>query len=392
MRILVLIVTVLIGIATLSPAGAEIFVIESFEHPDGGLAGQTPTPGPGLPWLEDNLDNPVQVVSGGIVLNHGPFRRSVRTPLPLLGPSGTIYVRFDVRFPSGQTVNPDSRGLYFAHFGRDGTAHGRMGVLSPNAGGDFAIAVNGCCSDLGAGAIWPSDLDFDTTYRIIYSYSFENGTQESRLWLDPVDSNSPSIFHSAGTAGTTPVDSFSFNQLNDYVGNQRLDNLVIADNFDEALAGTVPSTTITPSSFVVTRGNYAAGNVASLANSDNSDLSIRRSTSDIQSRCEFEVAGMSPVALPSLIEISLEGSVFARTQVSQTVELFDFDAGIWEEVYTGVAARFSDTTVSAEATGDLSRYVQAGSLSVKARIRYQSLNARQQFTSNTDQFTWTFGH
>jgi hypothetical protein len=89
--------------------------------------------------------------------------------------------------------------------------------------------------------------------------------------------------------------------------------------------------------------------------------------------------------------VTLEGAVFARSPVNQTIELYDYIAGVWEQVDTRAATRFSDSTVTVAATGDLSRFVEAGTMFIKARIRYQSTNPRQQFSSNTDLFIWTIG-
>ncbi len=146
-----------------------------------------------------------------------------------------------------------------------------------------------------------------------------------------------------------------------------------------------------PDSFLVTRGVHVSGGVLELAASDNTDLSIRRATSDTLSRTEFEVKEVSPVASPTSLEVTLEGSVFARTQVNQTIELFDYVANAWEQIDVRAATRFTDSTVTVAATGDLSRFVEAGTLCMTARIRYQSPVARQQFSSNTDQFFWTIG-
>lgn len=152
---------------------------------------------------------------------------------------------------------------------------------------------------------------------------------------------------------------------------------------------TQTSTDIALQSFEVTRGTYFAGGIAELSNSDNSDLSLRRSNTDIQSRTQFDVKAFSPVANPSSMEVALEGSVFARTTVTQSIELFDYVADAWELVDTSPANRFSDSTVTVTPTGDLSRFVQVGTRCIEARIRYQSENPRQQFSSNTDLFSWT---
>lgn len=139
----------------------------------------------------------------------------------------------------------------------------------------------------------------------------------------------------------------------------------------------------------VTRGNLVSGNIDSLGVSDNVDLSLSRSASDIQSRTEFEIQGTSPYATPSQLEVSLEGSVFARSVVTQRIELFDYDVGAWEQIDVRNASRFVDGTATVSPGGDVSRFIQPGTKSIAARIHFQSLNPRQQFSSNTDLFQWT---
>ncbi|MEM7453003.1 MAG: discoidin domain-containing protein [Planctomycetota bacterium] len=142
--------------------------------------------------------------------------------------------------------------------------------------------------------------------------------------------------------------------------------------------------TITP-----TRGEFVSGGVLDIAASDNTDYTMQRNSFDIQSRTEFEVESVSPVADPSQMSITFEGSVFARSAVTQSVELFNYDAQNWELVDSRNASRFSDTATVIGVNGDLSRFVEPGSLTIEARVRYRSVNPRQQFSSNTDQFIWT---
>jgi hypothetical protein len=151
----------------------------------------------------------------------------------------------------------------------------------------------------------------------------------------------------------------------------------------------VVTTTVMPESFLVTRGNYISGGIAELGTSDNLDLSIQRGVSDIQSRTEFEVAGTSSTANPATLEVTLEGAVFARSTVVQTIELYDYVAAAWELVDTRDATNMVDSTVTVAATGDLSRFVDPATLRIEARIHFQSVSPRQRFASNTDQFFWT---
>jgi hypothetical protein len=142
---------------------------------------------------------------------------------------------------------------------------------------------------------------------------------------------------------------------------------------------------------MVTRGQYFLGDESSLAASDNYDLSLRRLGTDIQSRTEFEVKGFSPIVTPSSLEFTLEGAVFARSNVVQTIELFDYVAATWEIVDSRNAARspVPDSVVTVAATAGLSRFVESGTSCIEARIRFNSDGPRQNFASNTDQTIWT---
>ncbi len=228
-----------VGLCVPTAVGAPLpLVQETFSHPDGGLVGQTPTPGPGAAWAAHSGagNKPIQVSSGEVTLTQsGGSGEDVNTAFSARSGQATTYARFDFRLPGGQTVDPDADGLYFAHFKDDGFFFkARTGVLSPTAAGDFALAINAESSNLGAGATWPSDLSFDTTYRVVIS--FNAATAESKLWLDPVDESSASISHT-GTFLNDKMSQFAFRQSNDYTGSQIVDNLVVGRSFKQALTG-----------------------------------------------------------------------------------------------------------------------------------------------------------
>ncbi len=151
---------------------------------------------------------------------------------------------------------------------------------------------------------------------------------------------------------------------------------------------------VAPNSVSVTRGIYVFGDATSLTASDNTDLSLGRANTDTQSRTEFEVKSISPTATPTSFEFRLEGSVIARSNVVQSIELFDYTAsagsGDWELLDTRDATRspVPDSAVIVSPMGDLSRFVQPGTNFIEARIRYKSDSNRQVFRSNTDQTVW----
>jgi hypothetical protein len=147
----------------------------------------------------------------------------------------------------------------------------------------------------------------------------------------------------------------------------------------------------------VTGGIHVTGDEASLARSDDEDFAVRRSPLDVQApHIEFVVMGTSPTPDPTSFAVTLEGAVFARSPVIQTIELYDFDAAAWVLVDTREATKFVDSTVTVTmqpgiTAPDFSRFVGRKSNYVEARIRYQSLNPRQNFVSFTDHFVWMIG-
>lgn len=217
----------------LTQAAAATFVVEEdFAHADGNLVGQTPSPGPGGTWAAHSGagNKAIQISSGTITLDQSAGSgEDVNSSFTALASGEVLYAGFDLSLPSGQTVNPDADGLYFAHF-RTGTLfRGRVFIVAPSGGGDFGIALD--ASSSSPGATWATDLSFDTTYRIIVSYDFDSGT--SQLWIDASVIGDTNI-SDTGTSGTA-VDSFAFRQSNDYTGSQVIDNLKVSDTFPEAV-------------------------------------------------------------------------------------------------------------------------------------------------------------
>lgn len=151
----------------------------------------------------------------------------------------------------------------------------------------------------------------------------------------------------------------------------------------------IGETFIESESFELVHGTHVSGSEKELRSSDDSDLSIRRSSTEIQPQTEFTVTGTSPVAFPVALSIEIESSVFSRTQVFETVELFDFQSQSWHLVSYRIASRFNDSTFAAEVPGPLARFVESGTNEVKAKVRFNSTVQRESFSSSTDLFSWT---
>lgn len=171
------------------------------------------------------------------VLEHGAgSREDANLPFAPLTATDLVYASFNLRVPSGSPVNPDGSGTYFVHFKNNAfTFTARTGVLSPAAGGDFQLAINADNANLGAGAIWPVDLSFDTDYSVVISWDATTG--ESKLWLDPLAETSASIAHTGATTGAI-IEQFALRQSNDHTGFVHVDDVVVGRTFaDVACTG-----------------------------------------------------------------------------------------------------------------------------------------------------------
>lgn len=146
--------------------------------------------------------------------------------------------------------------------------------------------------------------------------------------------------------------------------------------------------TTAPESYEVTRGTYASGDETNLAESDNSDLSVRRANTDVQSRVEIEVESTSVFDAPEQMTFIVEASVFARSEVTQSVELFNHLSESWEQVDSRIAAQFSDATTEIQIPGDVSRFISGQGKRVLARVSFVSINPRQRFSANVDVLNW----
>lgn len=171
----------------------------------------------------------VQAAAGVATLSQGAGSgEDVSLTFPAFGATDTIYASFVLNIPSGNPVLPPVNGTYFAHFKNNGTFfHGRVGLLTASAGGDFRLAVSDT-SNLSTGASWTSDSSFDTDYKIVVSWNA--ATAECRMWVDPVDFTSPSV-STFGTFTGDLMEGFALRQASDYTGLQTFDDVRVGRSF-----------------------------------------------------------------------------------------------------------------------------------------------------------------
>lgn len=139
-----------------------------------------------------------------------------------------------------------------------------------------------------------------------------------------------------------------------------------------------------PRSFTVVSGSHVAGALPDLSDSDDSDVSVRRSSTAVTALVDVELSARSQTQTPSSISVVLESSVFARTDISQVLSVFNYQTNTFEQVDIRNASRFVDQTTSIELTGDLTRFIEPGTGEMSARVKFVSANPRTRFTTNID--------
>lgn len=211
----------MLGLAA-AAAQAGLLVNETFDHPDGALVGQTPTPGPGGVWAAHSGAGatPVMVSGGAAVLAQGSgSREDINTDLGVaLGAGGKFYSSYDL------INNGGSQSVYISHFKTTGTFfEARVFIAPGTGGGDYTIAFSNTSTPA---VTWPTDLSFGESYRIVTMYDFDSGV--SQLWINPLSEASPSITAPGGFSDA--VSQYAFRQA---AGDstQIIDNLLVGTTF-----------------------------------------------------------------------------------------------------------------------------------------------------------------
>ena len=187
-------------------------------------------------WVaHSGAGNKVVMADGAIATleQSGGSGEDVNRSFPALGAADTVFAGFDVRIDTADLSVLDGNGSYFAHFKDAAFAfRGRTGVVQGPGGRGWGLAINADNSNLGAGATWPSDLMFDTWYRVVTSWNAATG--ESELWLNPTVQTDPSITHTGGNMGDL-IEGFALRQSNAYTGFQGIDNVFVGHTFGDVV-------------------------------------------------------------------------------------------------------------------------------------------------------------
>ena len=201
-------------------ANASIMYSSALRAPpliSGGLAGQDS-------WtVSSGTQNAIQVGSAGTTLVNGSGPREDLThALTQITTGQTYYVGFDVTVSGG--ANTDN-ATYFMAF-NNGTSYATRMFVTSATGSNFTLGLSGNTNTVTA---WGTGLTFGTSYRVVGSYT--QGTNVTKLWVNPTSAASTSITSTAGAA--TNINSILLRQ-DSGTSTELVSNMVVSTTFDEA--------------------------------------------------------------------------------------------------------------------------------------------------------------
>jgi hypothetical protein len=130
---------------------------------------------------------------------------------------------------------------------------------------------------------------------------------------------------------------------------------------------------VTANTLAITAGTPGGGGLAELHFSDNSRLTVNEAPpiTVLSPSAEIMVTATSPTASPTSLKFRVESNVSAipANSVTQQIRLWNYTSGMYELVDTRMATS-GDSTVVVAPVGTLSRFVQAGTMEMRARIGF----------------------
>ena len=127
-----------------------------------------------------------------------------------------------------------------------------------------------------------------------------------------------------------------------------------------------------------------AGDLSDLSESDNQKLVPATGADSLV----FDVKSAVPGGALGEMNFTFESSVRSALPVTQEIYLFDYDLDDYVLFDTRDARVLGDEVVVIEPTGDLTRFVQPGTLCVEARIVYTKQGLARGVQAFIDQAVW----
>ncbi len=259
----------------------------------------------------------------------------------------------------------------------------------PRTEGDVIVAVQ--TTNLGGGmwhyeyAVYNHDLDRQIreysvplpTGAVVQNIDFRDiDTDGTNQWSAAVANNS--ITWSTGVFGSATANPLKFES----VYNFRFDCNVAPVNGTASLTLFKPGTgtTLTANtkvplvlrnvdSFQVVNGALGAGNLQSLANSDDDKLKVNPSNAGSRSGTGIITSMIAPAGTFTSLIVGVESSNPVQTSANpvQTIELFNWNTSAWDLVDTRPATA-TDAVALITITSGLDRYINGSTREVRTRV------------------------
>ncbi len=126
-----------------------------------------------------------------------------------------------------------------------------------------------------------------------------------------------------------------------------------------------------PTSYSLVVGTLSGGSLYSIQFNDSWYLNVLPGVTTLLSEApvQVQISGSSPTRTPTNFQFTFTGHVNS-INLSQSILLYNFDTNAYETLNTSAAHVGSDQTVTVTPTGDLSRFVNASTGEVRARVDF----------------------
>ena len=248
------------------------------------------------------------------------------------------------------------------------------------------LYTNGVMQDLGTlGGYFSAAFAINATGQIVgESYLADNATLHAFLYSNSTVLDLNSLVDSSGAN----IEISSASAINN-------NGLIVGYGITNASSGTIhallltPFDTDEPTSYSIFRGVYYSGSLSSLFYIDGSYLELLTGPTLNTSEAPISVIVNGISTQPSPSDLRLSMTAHANTPgLTQTIELWDFQALAWVSVGSMSATTSNSTEVST--TTNPARFVQVGTNAIRARVSWKQTGPTllYRWAAYMDQIVW----
>jgi hypothetical protein len=232
---------------------------DAFNYTNGNLVGQGA-------WVAHSSggNKPIQVSTSSIIVQQSTGSgEDVNKSFPARSATDVTFASLNLKVPTAVALGTTTE--YFAHFRSSIPAESltvfkaRVYVTTPGTATTYSLGLSTTSASASPVVLWPSQLNYGQTYKIVTSYDAASGT--STLWVDPIDQSSPSITSVLAAAAGTPVGSYAFRQASPSGAtfSEQVNDLAIGTTFADVTPGGKPVPSLTQWGMMVLASLILAG-------------------------------------------------------------------------------------------------------------------------------------